>query len=176
MNKERNVLFKFINNIEEIIITISFLFLVIVCFVQVFCRFVLNFSFPWGEEFMRAMFLWASAFGISAAYKVKSHLGVDAVVNLFPKRIKKGIGLMAYVLSLVFCIIMIIYGSKITLMHVVSKQISISMGTPIALVSIAIPLGFAMTFIRIVQSIIEEIKSKNKLNNNEETHISEGLL
>jgi C4-dicarboxylate transporter DctQ subunit len=175
--KTKDFVFKVLNNIEEIILTITFSLLVVACFTQVICRFVLNISIPWLEEFMRAMFVWATAVGISCAYKLKSHLGVDAVVNLFPAKGKKVAALIAYLLSLAFCVIMIKYGMRVTLRHIVSNQISISMGTPIYLISIAIPIGFAMTFARIVQTIIKDyFINKNKSGESGESHISEGLL
>lgn len=175
--KIKNVIIYIFNHIEEGFLTISFAAMAIICFIQVVTRFILHYSIPWSEEFLRALFIWSSCMGASCAFKTKSHLGVDAFVNLLPKLPKKAVAFISYIVCLVFCIVIIKYGFEVTSMHFQTKQISVSMGTPICLVSAALPVSFSFMFVRIIQTMIKEFLKTNKVENDDnDMHISEGLL
>lgn len=73
---------------EEILLAIFMTFMLVTLTVQVFCRYVLSFSFSWAEQASRIGFVWLTMVGISLAAKKGMHLKIDAVTQFFPKTTK----------------------------------------------------------------------------------------
>ena len=151
---KNNIFVKIFNHIEEALLSVTFVIMTLICFIQVITRYIFHYSMPWSEEVLRALFVWSSCLGISLGFRTKSHLGVDAVVILF-------------------CLVMIYYSAGITNHQFITNQKTIAVGMPIAYVSVSLVVGFTLTIIRIIQVMVETFTSKNK---KDETHISEGLL
>lgn len=168
-----NVLIKIFEHFEEAVLSVNFVVMTAICFVQVVTRYIFHYSMPWSEEALRALFVWSSCLGISLGFRTKSHLGVDALVNLFHGKFKKALAIIAYVIVLAFCVVIIYYSAKVTGKQFTTKQKTIAMGLPIAYISVSLIVGFALTIVRIIQVMAAEFSHKD---DNDSGHISEGLL
>ena len=168
-----NIFIKIFNHIEETLLSAAFIAMTLICFIQVITRYILHFSLPWSEEVLRALFVWSSCLGISIAFRTKSHMGVDAVVNLFPRKAKFALSIISYLIVIAFCVIMSYFSAGVTWKQIATQQTTIALRMPIAYVSISLVVGFSLTIIRIIQALIDDIKNRK---DNEEMHISEGLL
>ena len=168
-----NIFFKIFNHIEESILCCTFTVMTVVCFVQVLTRYIFHYSMPWSEELLRGLFVWSSCLGISLGFRTRSHMGVDAIVGLFPKKLKNIISMVSYLIVIAFCVAIIYYSFGVTYQQFTTGQKTIAMGLPIWIISISLIIGFALTIVRVIQVMIEDAKSKGKDDN---THISEGLL
>ena len=73
----------------------------LITFVNVVLRYAYNESLIWGLEVSLILFAWLVLFGISYAFKVTSHLGVDALTSMAGPKLRKIIALIAAA----FCII-----------------------------------------------------------------------
>jgi C4-dicarboxylate transporter DctQ subunit len=78
-----------VNRFEENVIAILMALITIVSFVQVVARYGFNTGWGGALEFTRILFAWMILFGMSYAIKIGAHLGVDAVIRLFPKPLFK---------------------------------------------------------------------------------------
>ena len=74
----------YLNKLLRYILAISMLIMVSVTFYQIIMRYVFNRAPSWSEEFVRYLFVWISVLGAGMGIQEKVHIGVDAVVNLFP--------------------------------------------------------------------------------------------
>lgn len=108
--------------------------MVAVVFAQVFCRFILKASLPWSEELSRYVMVWISMLGASIGVRRKGHVGVEAVVMMFPRGLKKAVSAMTTLVAASFFVGMIYFGVKIC--GVVATQES-----PAMEISMAIPYG-----------------------------------
>lgn len=97
----------FINNLEENIISIILAVMVIVSFVQVIARY--GFNTGWGAalEFTRVMFAWLILFGMSYVMKINAHLGVDAIVRLFPKPVFKILAVVGALTGVIYAMMLL---------------------------------------------------------------------
>ena len=73
-----------VHEFEENFIALILGAMTIITFVNVVLRYVFNSTLIWGLELTSALFAWLVLFGISYAFKITAHLGVDAVTNLLP--------------------------------------------------------------------------------------------
>ena len=65
--------------------------LVVIMFIQVFCRYVLNNSLSWSEELTKYLFVWMTFLGGALCLRDKIHIGVDYFVSFLPKYFRNGI-------------------------------------------------------------------------------------
>jgi TRAP-type C4-dicarboxylate transport system permease small subunit len=75
--------------------------LVLLTITAVFVRYVLNRPFAWIEEIQMILFLWAAVFGASVAFREGSHIAIEIVVDLLPRRVQKIIE--AIIAIMIFC-------------------------------------------------------------------------
>lgn len=170
--KKQNKFLYCIDHIEEAALTILFIALSVVCFYQVFSRFVLHQSLSWSEAFLRLCFVWASCLGASCAFKRKSHLGVDAIVNKLPHTPRNIVAAIAYLLTIAFCVMAVVLGIKLVGRQIVTNQVIVSLDWPIISASLGIPVGFTLSAIRVIQVAYNDLTGRDDV----EGHISEGLL
>ncbi|QQK76521.1 TRAP transporter small permease [Salicibibacter cibarius] len=150
---------------EEYLLIILSCFTVIVIFSQVVMRYVLGASLPWSEEIARYAFIWMIYIGVSYGVKKHRHLGVDAFSMLFEKQGKVIIGVTANVCFLIFAVVITYYGLDIVVR--ITRE-SAALQIPMEWVYAAPVTGMVLTIIRLIQNLIEQLKTlRNPHGNND---------
>lgn len=152
--------FRLVNYAEEGIISLLLVSMTLLVFADVVLRFGFNMGMIWSEELTLHMSAWFVLFGASYGLKVGAHIGVDALVRLFPpfgQRILTGI---AVILSLGYCGLFI-YGAWIYLAKM--KKIGIELeDLPIQtwIAQSILLLGFVFLSIRLLELLWAVITGK----------------
>lgn len=81
--------------------------------VQVFARYLLNFSFAWSEEFPVLLFSWLVFLGSAAALAEGRHLGIAFLQDMLPARLRWGVRCLVDVAVLGFLVFAIVNGVKL---------------------------------------------------------------
>lgn len=63
-------------------------------------------SLIWGQEAVLILFAWLVMFGVSYAVKVTAHLGVDALVNILPPKVRRAVALVAVTACVIFALLL----------------------------------------------------------------------
>ncbi len=74
-----------------------------------------NFSLYWSDEIVRKVIYFSTYFGCVAAIRSRSLIRIDALPQMIPL-LKKPLTLFSHIAVLVFAVIMIYFGSKMTIM------------------------------------------------------------
>ncbi|TYC54139.1 TRAP transporter small permease [Rhodobacterales bacterium] len=74
-----------VTRFEEGVLAFLLAAMTLVSFTQVVARYGFNSGWTGALEFTRILFAWLILFGMSYGVKIGSHLGVDAVIRMFPK-------------------------------------------------------------------------------------------
>lgn len=147
------------NHLEEYIGVLSLVITSFIVFIQVILRYVFNYSLHWSEEVARYLIIWFIFVGSSIAVREKAHAAVDALVIYLPKRYKKVFSLLANVVAIIFCVILVVSGYA-TVENVINfANVTPSLGMPMFIPYLAIPIGGMLMMIRFLQLLIEDIKS-----------------
>jgi len=93
---------RMVNGFEETAIAVLLGLMTLVTFVNVVMRYGFNTSLIWGLEVTLVLFAWLVLFGISYAFKVTAHLGVDAVVNAVKPGPRRVLSLLAVAACLIY--------------------------------------------------------------------------
>jgi len=108
---------RLLEKLEEAIIGLLLTGITLLVFAEVFMRFVLNTGVMWMEELTLLLSAWMVLFGASWGVKVGAHIGVDAFVRRFSAPLRRVLGSIAVVLSLIYCAL-IGYGAYVYLVKV----------------------------------------------------------
>ncbi len=104
--RPKSALGHLVHQFEETSLAVILGLMTLVTFVNVVLRYVFNSSLIWGLEVVLILFAWLVLFGIPYGFKVTSHLGVDAITNLLPKRGRRITGIISAVLCLVYALLL----------------------------------------------------------------------
>lgn len=148
-----------LNHLEEYIGVLSLIITSFIVFMQVVLRYVFNYSLHWSEEVARYLIIWFIFVGSSIAVREKAHAAVDALVIYLPRQLKKVFSLLANLVAIIFCVILIVSGYE-TVENVINfGNVTPSLGMPMYIPYLAIPVGGLLMMIRFLQLMIEDIKS-----------------
>ena len=93
---------KIIDSIEENFIVLLLGSMVIITFSQVVARYVFNTGWGSALEITQVLFAWLILFGMSYGIKAHIHLGVDILIQKFPRPIFKMFALFACMASIMY--------------------------------------------------------------------------
>jgi TRAP-type C4-dicarboxylate transport system permease small subunit len=126
--------------------------------VQVFMRYVMSDSLSWSEELARYIFIWLIYLGISYGAIIMRHIRIEAALGLFPARFRPYVVILGDVLFLIFSV----YVSYIAYLTVARQmtigQTSPALGMPMWVIYAAPCVGFALTAIREIQTIVWRLR------------------
>jgi len=95
-----------VNEIEETAIALILGAMLVITFVNVVLRFGYNTGLIWGLDAVANLFAWLVILGASYAVKTTSHLGVDAVTNLFSAPVRRILALIAGACCVLFAVLL----------------------------------------------------------------------
>lgn len=96
-----------VDSFEETVIALLLGLMTLVTFINVVLRYGFNSSLIWGLEVTLILFAWLVLFGISYAFKITAHLGVDAIINLFGSKGRRRFGLLAGALCIIYALLLL---------------------------------------------------------------------
>ena len=97
----------FIDNIEETFIAITLGLMTIITFANVIARYIFNANILWGLEATVFLFAWLVLIGASYGVKQTFHIGVDVVLMMVPKHVRKVLTLIACAACLLFSVLLL---------------------------------------------------------------------
>lgn len=107
---------KILNRLEEWALSLVLLGLAFLTFAQVFCRYVLDFSFSWSEELARYLGVFITFLGAALGVKYGLHFSMDLVYEkVRSDRFRQGLQVLVNMLSGVLFLVVAWYGWQQTL-------------------------------------------------------------
>ena len=149
------------NSLEETIIGVLLVTMTLLVFVEVFMRFVLNEGFLWMEELTLHLSAWMVLFGASYGVRVGAHIGVDAFINHLSNNVRRLLGGIAVILSMVYCAL-IGYGAWVYLVKM--DMIGIELEDLPIKKSVAhsiLLIGMVLLAIRLFEVLVKIIRNKS---------------
>ncbi len=153
----RNLLRRLDENGERWLMLWLYSFIVMVIFLEVVRRFAISYSSVWGEETARYAFIYLVWIGAAVAVKDRTHIRIDVLMHYLPPRGKAILYLIGDLLTMVVAGFAIYLSMESVLVS--WKYESVTDGLRIIQVwfLMAVPFGFTIMLIRLVQSIRRDI-------------------
>lgn len=148
--------------IEELFLSLSLISMVFIMGLQVFMRYVVNNSLAWPEELTRYIFIWFAFVGVSYAVRKNAHLRIDILFNYIPDKIRKLFETISDIIFIGFSLIILVGGISVFNSLLDTMQTSPGLNLPMAFVYLSLPVGFGLTIIRLIQSIVNRYRGQEK--------------
>ena len=134
--------------------TVTFAALLIMLLANVFSRNFLTGSITEVEEFSKFVFTWMMFMGISIGVYHKKHLGVEFVVEKYPKKVRRAFVLMSDILTMVLFLVLTVYGFKYSASTM--RMVSPILHIPYGMVYLCIPLCGIFSLFYCVVRIVDD--------------------
>lgn len=152
-----------LNRIEFFVMSIGMGIMVLFNFMNVVSRKLMpKTPFSYTEELVVLIFLWVSMFGISYAFRKHSHTGLNLITEHLPAAGKIVSILFSMLCSAAFVGIVAYTGLELVQNHIKYAQILPSLRLPMAVQSLALPLGGVVVILSVFVSGLCEIKEVRK--------------
>ena len=134
--------------------------LVVVVFIQVFNRFVLQTPLAWSEDLAMLLFQWVVFVGAALGVKRMRHFGIELVVRQFSEHWRHRIELVAPLVMLVVAVVMIFQAYAILTLNI--NRTFATMDLSYTWAFLPIPVGGILIIIYLIQLGIERWKQARK--------------
>lgn len=158
--KKQSFFFTFLDKFEDYSVTILYLTMIVVIFLQVVFRFVIKSSLPWSEELARYIMAYAVFIGAAIAAKEGAHIGINVVVGALPRPFNKYLRIFALFISFIFSVLLVYLSLIIVSFLMKTGQKSPAMLIPIWIAYASLPFGAVLMSIRFLQSTFRQFKQE----------------
>jgi C4-dicarboxylate transporter, DctQ subunit len=136
-----------------------YVMLVLTMAVEVLRREVFAYSSIWGEEIVRYSFIYLAWIGAAAAVKERAHIRIDVIMHYLGPRAKALLYIFGDMVMLGVAIGALIWSFETV--QVSWKFGSVSHGLRVSMVwfLMAVPIGFGLMILRLVQSLLRDLRS-----------------
>jgi len=144
-------------NAERWALLVFYTLLVVTMAVEVIRREVFAYSSIWGEEIVRYSFIYLAWIGASAAVRDRGHIRIDVIFNYVSPKMKSLLYIFGDLVMLTIAILAFYWSFETV--AVSWKFGSVSHGLRVSMVwfLMAVPLGFGLMMLRLVQSLIRDV-------------------
>ncbi len=163
MSFVKTILSWFDQNIEKVIMLVTYSAMAGIIFVEVVRRFLINQQVPWSTTIPVLLFLWVTWFGASYNIKKRTHLALSEVRSRLPYKLQFACFCMDAVLWTTFAFIVIYYTCLQT--YLAYDNFAIVGGTDDVMewwFYLATPLAWILIVIRVLQNLLQDIRRYRK--------------
>lgn len=137
-----------------------FFYATIICVIviDVIRRFVLGFSSVWGEEIARYAFVYLTWVGAAVGVRDRAHIRIDAFINAVGSRGKAACLILADLFTLLFACLALWLSLEPVITSIRFESVTPGLRVGQAWFLAAVPLGFTLVVIRVLQSLNRDIR------------------
>lgn len=151
-----------LKNVDLVIASLCLSALVVITFISVLSRYLLNSPFAWTEEVQMMLIVWAVFMGGSAAFRARAHIAIEVLVDALPAKIQT---VVRYFSDAVILVVLVYIGYQG--IGYIGKQLSIGRVTSIlkipgAVIYSIIPIGSLFMIVNFVLAEYESFKKNHK--------------
>lgn len=155
MKTFRNGITRILNGLAGI----SFLAMVILTCWQVLTRYILKNPSTWSEELVGYLFAWMSLMGASLVTSERGHMNIPILVERLGATAQKGLNCLGEIIAFLFSSIILVFGG-VQITTLAMGQMTSSLGVPIGIFYIVLPLCGVLNMIYTVLNMIDIVQGK----------------
>lgn len=146
-------------NAERWALLVFYVMLVVTMAIEVLRREIFSYSSIWGEEIVRYSFIYLAWLGAAAAVKERAHIRIDVVLHYLGPRAKAAFYIFGDLVMFGVAVTALYWSLETVLVS--AKFGSVSHGLRVSMVwfLLAVPLGFGLMILRLIQSFLRDLRS-----------------
>jgi len=149
----RRILKQINQNGERWLLLVFYTMIVMTIAIEVLRRFGLAYSSIWGEEIARYAFIYLVWVGVSAAVSERAHIRIDVLLHYLSPRGKAFVYLLGDFVMLAVALLALFYSFETLMTSIKFGSVTHGLRIAQAWFLAAVPFGFTLTCIRLIQSI-----------------------
>jgi len=149
-----------LRHIERRLMLLITLLLVIDVFLGILARYI-RFENVFATELGKYLFIWLCMVGISAAAKDNQHIRISYFAEKLPIN-PRITWIFSQFIFLIFSLLFFYASIRLTWMHFELSKTAIGFNVPMVLFTAAMPLGFLLTALRLIQDISRSLLEPEK--------------
>lgn len=142
---------------ERWLLLIFYTLIVATIAIEVLRRFLLEYSSIWGEEIARYAFIYLVWIGAAAAVRERAHIRIDVLFHYLPNRGKAILYLLGDFVMLAVSVVALYYAVEPVLTSIKFGSVTHGLRISNAWFLAAVPFGFTLVTIRLVESIRRDL-------------------
>lgn len=154
----KEILKKIDQNGERYLLLPLYTMIVVTISVEVARRTLLSYSSIWAEEIARYAFIYIAWIGASSAIKERAHIRIDVLLPLFSQKIRGFIYLFGDIITLILAVLAIYWSMEPVINSIHYGSVTHGLRISQAWFLAAVPLGFSMMLIRLIQAMIRDVR------------------
>ncbi|KKM09067.1 hypothetical protein SY88_20670 [Clostridiales bacterium PH28_bin88] len=143
---------------EGIFVGVLLVVMSLAAFVQVLTRYVFKIPLPWIEEFIRYLMIWMVFVGGGLAVTTKSHLAIDVMEVILPRKISRVVSVVIDLVVLVFAVIFGYMSYQFMSSQIQLGQVSPALQVSMGWVDAAMLAGGILIAIHTVERLVNQFK------------------
>lgn len=128
---------------------------------QVLTRYVLQDPSTWSEELVGYLFAWMSLLGASLVTCERGHMNIPIIVERFNAPMQKLLNCLGEVIAFLFSAVILVFGG-VQITTLAMGQMTSSLGVPIGIFYIVLPLCGVLNMIYTVLNIIDILQGRTE--------------
>lgn len=152
-----NLLRELNKNAERWALLVFYVMLVMTMFIEVVRRDIFSYSSIWGEEIVRYSFIYLAWIGASAAVRERAHIRIDVLMHYLPPRAKALLYIFGDVVMFAVALVSLYWSFSSVMTSFVYGSVSHGLRVSMVWFLAAVPIGFTMMTIRLVQSFLRDL-------------------
>ena len=126
--------------------------------IEVLRREIFAYSSIWGEEIVRYSFIYLAWIGAAAAVRERAHIRIDVIMHALGNRTRAALYIFGDLVMFAVALVALYYSFETVMVS--AKFGSVSHGLRVSMVWFlaAVPIGFSLMILRLVQSIWRDLQ------------------
>ena len=145
------------NNLERWALLVLYTLLVVTMAVEVIRRELFAYSSIWGEEIVRYSFIYLAWIGASAAVRDRAHIRIDVLYHYVNRRIKSLLYILGDLVMMVVAMFAFYWSFEVVGVAWKFESVSHGLRLPMVWFLMAVPVGFGLMMLRLLQSLYRDI-------------------
>ncbi len=152
----------FVNNVLPTwFVRIAYSYLSLIILLEVVRRYVFSASSPWGEMTARYAFVYLSYIAAAEAIRLRKHIRITLIIDRFSRQVRRYFDLYIDLLTTGLALVVIYYSLQVINIQWSVNIVMESANVNLAFAYAALPIGWSLLIIRIVQTWYDRFKFSN---------------
>jgi len=146
-------------NAERWALLFFYVLLVATMFIEVIRREIFSYSSIWGEEIVRYSFIYLAWIGAASAVRERAHIRIDVLMHYLSARAKTVLYIFGDLVMFGVAIIALYWSFETVLVSYKFESVSHGLRAPMVWFLSAVPIGFSIMILRLIQSLYRDVNS-----------------
>ncbi len=138
----------------------AYLTIILVVGLETIRRMLTGAQASWGPEIAMGAFVWLSWFAMAAGVRTGAHLSFTTFRDRMPQRMRQAMEVFDCLLWFVLGAVIMVVSWDVVLLNQRFNQTIFGTPIPVAAISIAVPLGWGFTMLRVAQQLIRVLQGQ----------------